>query len=100
MKTVIEFTMHANPGHYDELQETYSQWAEGMQKTHAGLHQVLIVGDPASGLVRGIGIFDTPAEAEGLNSEETFADFNTKAAPLMAGSPERVELQLVHTFTR
>ena len=53
----------------------------------------------ASGLVRGIGVFETPDQAEAVNSEEVFADFNSKVTPLISGSPERVELQLVHTFT-
>ncbi len=100
MSTVIEFTMHANPGQYDHLLEVYSEFAEFMKDSHEGLKQVLVVGDPASGLVRGIGLFDTPDQAEAVNSEEVFADFNSKVTPLISGSPERTELQLVHIFTR
>jgi len=100
MSTVIEFTMHANPGQYDHLLEVYSEFAEYMKDSHEGLNQVLVVGDPASGLVRGIGVFENADQAEAVNSEEVFADFNSKVAPLIAGSPERVELHLVHTFTR
>ena len=100
MSTVIEFTMHANPGQYDHLLGVYSEFAEQLQQSHEGLTQVLVVGDPGSGLVRGIGVFETPAQAEEVNSEEFFADFNSKVEPLVAGGPERVELHLVHTFTR
>ncbi len=100
MSTVIEFTMHANPGQYEHLLEVYSEFAEYMKESHEGLNQVLVVGDPASGLVQGIGVFDTMEQAEVVNSEEVFADFNSKVTPLISGSPERVELQLVHAFTR
>lgn len=100
MSTVIEFTMHANPGQYDHLLEVYSKFAEQMKESHEGLTQVLVVGDPASGLVRGIGVFETSDQAEAVNSEEVFADFNSKVTPLISGSPERIELNLVHTFTR
>ena len=100
MASVIEFTMHAKPGQYDHLLGVYSEFAEQLQQSHEGLSQVLVVGDPGSGLVRGIGVFDTMEQAEVVNSEEVFADFNSKVTPLISGSPERVELHLVHTFTR
>jgi len=100
MSTVIEFTMHAKPGHYDELLGIYSEFAQELQQSHSGLNQVLIIGDPAAGLVRGIGVFNTPDEAEEVNSEAVFADFNASVEQLITGSPERVELHLVHSFTR
>ncbi len=100
MSAVIEFTMHANPGQYTHLLEVYSEFAEQLKESHEGLTQVLVVGDPGSGLVRGIGVFDSSGQAEAVNSEQVFADFNSKVTPLISGAPERVELNLVHTFTR
>ena len=97
MSTVIEFTMHAAPGHYEELMGVYTEFADYMKNSHEGLKQVLVVGDPASGLVRGIGLFETAEQAEEVNSEEVFADFNAKVEPLIAAPPERQELHLVHT---
>jgi hypothetical protein len=60
----------------------------------------LILGDEGSGVVRGVGVFiDRPA-ADGVNSDPAFAAFNDAVAPMLASSPQRVELQLLHSFRR
>jgi quinol monooxygenase YgiN len=100
MKTVVEFTMHVKPGHYDEVKAAYSKFAGDFLASHSALRSVLVVGDPASGTVRGIGVFDNPKHAEAVNSDPIFAKFNDRIAHLITGSPERTELQLLHSFQR
>lgn len=51
---VAEFTLHAKPGHFDEVAQVYSE----------------------------------------------FAAFNDRIAPLLASPSERVELQLLHRYTK
>lgn len=100
MKTVVEFTMHVKPGHYDEVKGAYSKFASDFLKNHPQLKSVLVVGDPASGTVRGIDVFDNAKHAEAVNSNPIFAKFNDHVAHLITGSPERTELQLLHSFVR
>jgi quinol monooxygenase YgiN len=100
MKTVVEFTMHVKPGHYEEVKGAYSKFADEFRHTHPELQSVHVVGDPASGTVRGIGVFDNAKHAEAVNSNPLFAKFNDRVAHLITGSPERVELQLLHSFQR
>jgi len=96
---VAEFTLHAKPGHYRDVAERYSQFAAEFLSTHPALETVLITGDEAAGVVRGIGIFTDRPAADGVNSDPQFAAFNDAIAPLVADAPARVELELLHRFT-
>jgi hypothetical protein len=58
---VAEFTLHAKPGHFDELAELYSAFARDFLSTQPELETVLVLGDEGQGIVRGIGIFDEEA---------------------------------------
>ncbi|MCR4283485.1 MAG: hypothetical protein NUV72_10720 [Bauldia sp.] len=49
---------------------------------------------------RAIGVYDSAKGAASINSGRDFADFNTEMAPILAGSPERVELDLLRSFSR
>lgn len=98
MPAVIEFTMHAKPGHYEAVLEAYSEFAAQFQTIVPEDRIIVIAGDPASGLIRGIGVFDSATIAEDVNSMPFFAAFNDAVGPFLTGSPERVELQLIHLF--
>jgi quinol monooxygenase YgiN len=97
---VVEFTLHAKPGHYAEVSDLYSAFAADFLATHDALETVLVVGDEASGLVRGIGVWTTRDEADAVNSNPAFAAFNDAVEPMLASTAERIELDLVHLFAK
>ncbi len=97
---VAEFTLRAKPGHYAEVAALYSAFADEFLSHHAALQSVLIVGDEASGVVRGVGMYTDGSAAGSVNSDPEFAAFNDAVAPMLAGVPERVELELLHQFVR
>jgi quinol monooxygenase YgiN len=95
---VAEFTLHAKPGHYEDVAEIYSDFAAGFLSNHPALETVLILGDEAGGLVRGIGVFSDRESADAVNSDPEFAAFNDRIEGFLAGPSERVELQLLHRY--
>jgi len=97
---VAEFTLQAKPGHYAEVAELYSAFAAEFLSGHPALESVLILGDEASGVVRGVGVFTDRPSADSVNSDPQFAAFNDAVAPMLASPPERVELDLLHLFAR
>jgi quinol monooxygenase YgiN len=97
---VAEFTLHPKPGHFDEVAEIYSDFAAGFLSDHPALQTVLILGDEASGVVRGIGVFTDRDSADSVNSDPEFAAFNDRVGPLLASPSERVELDLLHLYAR
>ena len=97
---VAEFTLHAKPGHYKEVAELYSSFAEEFLSGHDALESVLILGDEGSGVVRGIGVFTDRPSADSVNSDPQFAAFNDAVSPMLATQPERVELELLHLYSR
>ncbi|HKG16879.1 MAG TPA: antibiotic biosynthesis monooxygenase [Solirubrobacteraceae bacterium] len=97
---VAEFSLHAKPGHFDEVAEIYSDFARDFLSQHPALRSVLVLGDEAAGLVRGIGVFDDRDAADSVNSDPQFAAFNDRIGPLLAAPSERVELRLLHQHVR
>ncbi len=97
---VAEFTLHAKPGHFEQVSEIYSDFATTFLSTHPALETVLILGDEASGIVRGIGVFSDRDSADAVNSDPAFASFNDRIGPLLAAPSERVELQLLHQYVK
>ncbi|MFI5046934.1 MAG: hypothetical protein ACHQIG_07705 [Acidimicrobiia bacterium] len=97
---VVMFTLHAKPGHYAELARRYSDFASGFLSSHPALESVLVVGDEASGVLRGVGVYTSKDAADGVNSDPEFATFNDSITDMVATPPERVELELLHQFTR
>ncbi|MEX0620561.1 MAG: hypothetical protein WD181_03185 [Solirubrobacterales bacterium] len=97
MSSLIEFTLHAKPGHYEEVARLYGDFAKRFQEKHPSDELILLVGDPASGLVRGIGVLPHGL-AEAVNSDDDFAAFNDSVADLIAAPPERVELELLEVL--
>ena len=97
---VAEFTLHAKPGHFDEVAQLYSEFAEGFLNHQPALQSVLIVGDEASGIVRGLGVFSDREDADAVNSNPEFGSYNDRVAPLLASPSERIELRLLHHYSR
>lgn len=97
---VAEFTLHAKPGHYDQVAEIYSEFAKGFLSDHPALENVLVLGDEAEGVVRGIGVFSDESAADSVNSDPEFASFNDQIGPLLASPSERVELRLLHHYVK
>ena len=97
---VAEFSLHAKPGHFDQVAEIYSDFARDFLSNHPALRSVLVLGDEAVGLVRGIGVFEDREAADAVNSDPQFATFNDRIGPLLAAPSERVELRLLHHDVR
>ncbi len=97
---VAEFTLHPKPGHFAEVAEIYSAFAADFLSEHAALETVIILGDEASGLVRGIGVFSDRDAADAVQSNPEFAAFNDRIGPLLASPSERVELELLHHYVK
>ncbi len=97
---IAEFTLHAKPGHFQDVADIYSAFAADFLSNHPALETVLVVGDEADGVVRGIGVFSDRDAADAVNSDPQFADFNDRVAPLLASPSERVELQLLHQYVK
>ena len=97
---VAEFTLHVKPGHYTDVADLYSAFAADFLATHDALASVLVVGDEASGIVRGIGVWSDRQAADAVNSDPAFAMFNDTIGPLLAAPAERAELSLLHLYSR
>jgi quinol monooxygenase YgiN len=97
---VVEFTLHAKPGHYSDVTDLYSAFAADFLSTHDALVSVMVVGDEADGTVRGIGVWEDRESADAVNSDPAFAAFNDAIDPLLAEPAERTDLSLVHLFSR
>jgi len=98
MESVIEFTMHAKPGRYADVLAAYSEFAQAFQEAVPADRLILITGDPASGLIRGIGVFTEKQIAADVYSMPFFAEFNDSISDLITGPPERSELDLIHLY--
>ena len=97
---VTEFTLYPKPGHFDELAQIHVEFVVEFLSDHPALQSALVVGDEASGIVRGIGVYTDREAAEEINSDPEFAAYNDRIAPLLASPAERVELKLLHTYSR
>jgi len=82
-RAVIEFTMHAKPGRYADVLAAYSEFAQAFQEAVPADRLILITGDPASGLIRGIGVFTEKQIAADVYSMPFFAEFNDSISDLI-----------------
>jgi len=89
---VAEFTLHATPGHYAEVAALYSAFAADFLSDHPALETVMILGDEATDVVRGIGVFTDRPAADRVNSDPDFAAFDDAVAAMLSDRPKRVEL--------
>ena len=97
---LVEFTQHAKPGHFDQVAEISSAFAANFLSNHPALQSVMIVADEAAGLVRALALYTDRESAEAVNSDPEFAEFNDQIRPLLASTPERIELKLLHHYVR
>jgi hypothetical protein len=88
------------PGHFDQVAEIYSEFAAGFLSDHPALQTVLILGDEAAGMVRGIGVLSDGDSADAVNSDPEFAALNDTIGPLHASPSERIELNLLHHYAK
>ena len=65
---VTEFTLRAKPGHFEQLAEIHSEFAADFLSDHPALETVMVVGDEASGVVRGIGVYTDREAADEVNA--------------------------------
>lgn len=86
---VAEFTLHAKPGHSADIADVYSAFAAEFLTTHDALLSVMVVGDEASGMIRGIGVWVDRESADAVNSNPEFAVFNDTIAPWLASPADR-----------
>jgi len=100
MPSVIEFTMKARPGHYDDVVRMYEGFADAIIDGSPDADFALITGDPASGTVRGIGVWDDATTAATALGLPVFEDFMKAVSPHLEEAPERLELQLLHVHAR
>lgn len=100
MPSVIEYTMVALPGKYEELLDSYVEFADRFGEQNPTEDLILITGDAGEGVIRGIGVFESGAEGHEVYGAELFLAFRDHAAHLVAGEPTRTERELVHVFVK
>lgn len=100
MPAVIEFTITAKPGHYDEVKDKYIAFADAFVQSIPDEEFALITGDAASGTLRGIGVFDSWQAGADANSLTSFGAFMDSIEGLIEGPPTRTEMELVHVYVR
>lgn len=100
MPAVIEFTLKAKPGHYDDVLQKYIAFADAFVGGNPAEDMALITGDAASGTIRGIGVFQSADAAGDANSLSSFSAFMDSVEGLIDGAPTRVEMDLVHAYVK
>ena len=100
MSAVIEYTMVVKPGHYDTVMAAYVEFADRFGEVNPTEDLILVTGDPATGLIRGIGVFASEVEAEQVAGADLFVAFRDQVSDLLVTVPQRVELELVHVFVK
>lgn len=100
MAEVVEFTLHAKPGHYAELLNSLSNFAREFEVVHPDLESLLIVGNEAQGFIRAIAVYANVAAAQAVNSETLFAQFNESIEPLISSAPTRELHDLISVWVR
>jgi hypothetical protein len=98
--SVIEYTMHAKPGQYDNVLNAYVAFADQFGERNLSEDLILVTGDPETGVIRGFGVFVSDAEALDVISASMFVDFRDSVADLLAEVPVRADLDLVHVFVK
>ncbi|MSO27619.1 MAG: hypothetical protein EXQ60_06100 [Candidatus Nanopelagicales bacterium] len=92
--------MYAKPGQYDAVMAAYVDFADRFGERNPTEDLILVTGDPATGVIRGIGVFLSDDEALDVVSAGMFVDFRDSVADLLIEIPVRVDLDLVHVFVK
>jgi len=98
VSTVMELTMHAKPGHFERLQDVYANVVNTIENNIDDTRMIMIVADPATEMLRGIGLYEHADVVESFPDVPFFVEFAEAAAPHLSGPSERVELQVEHIF--
>lgn len=100
MSNVIEYTMHTRPGQYENVLNAYVEFADQFGERNLSEDLILVTGDPATGIIRGFGVFVSEAEALDVISASMFVDFRDSVADLLTEVPVRSDIDLVHVFVK
>ena len=100
MSSVIEYTLHVQPGAYETVLAAYVEFADRFGERNPSEDLILVTGDPVTGVIRGIGVFLSDEEAADVVSAGMFVDFRDSVADLLTTVPSRVDLELVHVFVK
>lgn len=100
MGSVIEYTMQAKPGQYDNVMNAYVAFADQFGEHNLSEDLILVTGNSVTGVIRGIGVFLSDAEALDVVSASMFVDFRDSVADLLTEAPVRTDLDLVHVFVK
>lgn len=100
MSNVIEYTMRAKPGQYDNVINAYIAFADKFGERNLSEDLILVTGDPETGVIRGFGVFLSGTEALDVVSATMFVDFRESVADLLTDVPVRADLDLIHVFAK
>lgn len=100
MTAVIEYTMRTKPEFFDEVLDAYIAFADEFGIVNPSEDLILVTGDRRRQIIRGIGVFESEAEAETVRTSPIFEEFRARVAQKLAEVPEREELELVHVFIK
>ena len=100
MSSVIEYTMQAKPGQYDNVMSAYITFADQFGEHNLSEDLILVTGNAVTGVIRGIGVFLSDSEALDVVSASMFVDFRESVADLLTEVPARTDLDLVHVFVK
>jgi len=100
VSNVIEYTMHAKPGQYDNVLNAYVEFADQFGERNLSEDLILVTGDPEAGIVRGFGVFLSDDEALDVVNAHMFVEFRDSVADLLTEVPVRADLELVHVFVK
>lgn len=100
MSSVIEYTMQAKPGQYDNVMSAYIAFADEFGEHNLSEDLILVTGNAVTGVIRGIGVFLSDSEALDVVGASMFVDFRESVADLLTEIPVRTDLDLVHVFVK
>lgn len=100
MSNVIEYTMHTKPGQYDNVMNAYVEFADKFGERNLSEDLILVTGDPATGVIRGFGVFLSDVEALDVVNAHMFVEFRESVADLLTEVPVRADLDLIHVFAK
>ena len=100
MSSVIEYTMHAKPGQYDNVMSAYIAFADAFGEHNLSEDLILVTGNAVTGVIRGIAVFLSDSEALDVVGASMFVDFRESVADLLTEIPVRTDLDLVHVFVK
>ena len=100
MSTVIEYTMFVKPEAFDEVMDAYITFADEFGIINPSEDLILVTGDREGGVIRGIGIFESNAEALDVVDDSIFVRFRDRVAPHLTEEPIREHLDLIHIFVK